>query len=94
MHVAGHRVFATARNPSKLVETKAAGIETLTLDVLSDDSIKQCVGKVCQLTGGSLDMLVDNAGATYYFPLSETWAGRGMLFVTRAGMSLRLLQVC
>ena len=70
-HAAGHRVFATARNPAKLANANAAGIETLTLDVLSDTSIKKCVADVRQLTSGSLDILVNNAGANYPTPLAD-----------------------
>lgn len=70
-HAAGHRVFATARNPTKLSNVKAAGIETLTLDVLSDSSIEKCVAEVRQLTGGNLDILVNNAGANYFTPLVD-----------------------
>jgi 1-acylglycerone phosphate reductase len=72
LHAAGHhRVFATARNPSKLGNVKAAGIETLLLDVLSETSIGNCVVELRKLTGGSLDMLINNAGATYYTPLVD-----------------------
>ena len=42
------------------------GIETLTLDVLSDSSIAACVSKL-----SSLDILVNNAGAQYTMPVSD-----------------------
>jgi 1-acylglycerone phosphate reductase len=71
LHGTGHRVFATARNPAKLANAKAAGIETVILDVLSESSIEKCVAEVRELTGGSLDVLVNNAGATYYSPLAD-----------------------
>lgn len=70
-HATGYRVFATARNTTKLANVKAVGIETLALDVLSDSSIEECVGEVRQLTGGSLDILVNNAGATYPTSLAD-----------------------
>jgi NAD(P)-dependent dehydrogenase (short-subunit alcohol dehydrogenase family) len=50
---------------------KAAGIEALTMDVLSDTSIKKCVAEVRHLTGGSLDILVNNAGAQHPTPLAD-----------------------
>ncbi|OLN87393.1 NADPH-dependent 1-acyldihydroxyacetone phosphate reductase 3 [Colletotrichum chlorophyti] len=68
---AGWRVFATARNPSKLSQTTAAGIEALQLDVKSDASISACVSQVAELTGGSLDALLNNAGAGYCMPLMD-----------------------
>jgi len=71
LHSKGFRVFATARNPSKLSDSKAAGIEIITLDVLSETSIANAVAEVRKLTGGSLDMLINNAGATLAAPLAD-----------------------
>ncbi|KAK5307916.1 hypothetical protein LTR99_000888 [Exophiala xenobiotica] len=73
LHKTGHfRVFATARNLSKLSDVKAAGIETLSLDVLSTPSIEACVLEVRALTNGTLDMLVNNAGAGSFGALTDT----------------------
>ncbi|KAK5467933.1 hypothetical protein LTS15_000906 [Exophiala xenobiotica] len=73
LHKTGHfRVFATARNLSKLSDVKAAGIETLSLDVLSTPSIEACVLEVRALTNGTLDRLVNNAGASYFGALFDT----------------------
>ena len=71
LHQSGWRVFATARNPSKMSSVTAAGIETLTLDVQSQDSLSQCVASVAQLTGGTLDALVNNAGGGLSMPISD-----------------------
>lgn len=68
-HKRGDRVLATARNPAKMASLTALGIETLKLDVLSDESIKACVEEVSALTGGKLNMLVNNAGAGYSMPI-------------------------
>lgn len=62
---AGLHVYATARNPSKMTQLTSLGIETLTLDVLSDSSIAACVSKL-----DKLDILVNNAGACYSMPVS------------------------
>lgn len=70
LHRSGYRVIATARNLTKLEQTTAAGIEHLQLDVLSPESISNCVRSVEQLTG-RLDLLVNNAGAGYAMPLSD-----------------------
>jgi 1-acylglycerone phosphate reductase len=61
-HARGLRVIATARNLSKIEHFKATGIETLELDVVSAESIKRCVTKVSEMTGGSLDILLNNSG--------------------------------
>ncbi|KAH8880854.1 NAD(P)-binding protein [Thozetella sp. PMI_491] len=70
-HKAGWRVFASARNMAKLKNAVAAGIETVQLDVGSDESVAAAVAQVKELTGGSLDTLVNNAGAGYCLPLLD-----------------------
>ncbi|KAI1777843.1 IBR finger domain protein [Hypoxylon cercidicola] len=70
-HKAGWRVFASARNMEKLNQAEAAGIETVQLDLSSDESIASSVSAVKELTGGSLDALVNNAGAAYNMPLMD-----------------------
>lgn len=70
-HTSGLRVIATARNPSKTAHLKALGIETLTLDVTSQESIQSCVKEVSELTGGSLDILLNNSGGGYHLPLTD-----------------------
>ena len=70
-HKAGYRVFATARNPSKMAALRAMSIETLTLDVLSEESISACVSEVTKLTRGTLNVLLNNAGAQYMMPISD-----------------------
>ncbi|KAI1198791.1 hypothetical protein F5X97DRAFT_298281 [Nemania serpens] len=70
-HKAGWRVFASARNPAKLRDTEAAGITSIQLDVSSDESIASAATQIQTLTGGSLDALVNNAGAAYSLPLMD-----------------------
>jgi 1-acylglycerone phosphate reductase len=67
----GHHVIATARNPAKIKHFEALSIQTLSLDVLSSDSIKQCVSDVAAHTNGSLDMLINNSGGGYSMPLAD-----------------------
>lgn len=69
-HSRGYRVFATARNPNKMAHFHALGIETLVLDVLSQDSIKAAVEQVSKLTD-KLDILVNNSGGGYSMPLID-----------------------
>ncbi|KAI1771462.1 NAD(P)-binding protein [Hypoxylon cercidicola] len=65
-HKAGYHVYATARDPTKMAQLESQGIETLTLDTLSADSIAECVGKV-----PSLDILVNNAGKMFNMPVVD-----------------------
>ncbi|PVH97428.1 dehydrogenase [Periconia macrospinosa] len=70
-HNYGWRVFATARNLAKLKYAADIGIETIQLDTVSADSIDNAVSTLSKLTGGSLDMLLNNAGAGYSMPLLD-----------------------
>ena len=65
-HEAGLHVYATARNPAKMSRLTSLGIETLTLDVLSESSIAACVSKL-----PSLDILINNAGASFLMPVVD-----------------------
>jgi short-subunit dehydrogenase len=69
-HKHGDHVFATARNPNKMASLESMGIETLQLDVLSEESIKTAVEQVSR-TNNSLDILVNNAGQGYSTPLLD-----------------------
>ncbi|CAH0037185.1 unnamed protein product [Clonostachys rhizophaga] len=70
----GFRVFATLRSLSKAGTLgEMEGVELLELDVTSDESIHQCTKAVEKLTGGSLDILVNNAAANnYVIPLLDS----------------------
>ncbi|KAK5083528.1 hypothetical protein LTR05_006030 [Lithohypha guttulata] len=71
-HKTGHRVIATARDLSKLSETRSAGIEELQLDVTSSESIAKCAESLTKITNGSLDLLINNAGGTDNSPMMDT----------------------
>lgn len=62
-HRKGLRVFATARNVSKIEHLKKLGLDILSLDVTDPTSIKMAVEAVTLETGGTLDYLVNNSGA-------------------------------
>ncbi len=64
-------MFASARDPKKLKEVKATDIELIQLDVLSIESIEVAVPQVSQLTDGSLDSMVNNAGQGYCMPFTD-----------------------
>ena len=72
-HQRGFYVFATARNPSKTADlAELSDIEILELDVTVPKTIAQCKEIVGKRTGGSLDVLVNNAGVEFNSPLLDT----------------------
>ena len=62
----GWTVFATARKESTLSQLKEAGCHTLELDVCSDNSVSQAAQKLVTLTGGRVDLLINNVRATHF----------------------------
>lgn len=58
----GFRVFATARSLKSITNLEEKGVETLTLDVTSRESITALKAEISNRTGGNLDMLFNNAG--------------------------------
>ncbi|KAH8901409.1 short-chain dehydrogenase/reductase [Thozetella sp. PMI_491] len=70
----GYHVFATARNVSKISKALSdkANVTVMPLDVLSSESIAAAVERVNEVTGGRLDVLVNNSGATLIAPALDT----------------------
>jgi NAD(P)-dependent dehydrogenase (short-subunit alcohol dehydrogenase family) len=66
----GYRVFAAGRSERKRQELDAfaaerkLAIETIEMDVCSDDSVKSAVGSVL-VKAGAIDVLINNAGIGY-----------------------------
>ncbi|KAK8105671.1 NAD(P)-binding protein [Apiospora kogelbergensis] len=69
-HDAGHHVYATARDPVKLKPLADRGITTIPLDISSSVSIQSAVAAVSELST-SLDILVNNAAASYSMPVAD-----------------------
>ena len=61
-HSKGHRVFATARRLEAMSSLSSAGIECLAMDVTDIVSLQSAKEEVEKKTGGTLDVLVNNAG--------------------------------
>lgn len=68
----GFRVFATGRTLSKIQHLLAEGIEVIELDVLDSQSIEKAVGIVSGMTSGTLDILINNAGAGMLIVMRES----------------------
>jgi 1-acylglycerone phosphate reductase len=72
LHGRGYRVFATARDLTKTEHLAKMGLDVLQLDVADPVAIDEAVAHVREITGGKLDMLVNNAGASYHAPVLDT----------------------
>ncbi|KAF7545250.1 hypothetical protein G7Z17_g9317 [Cylindrodendrum hubeiense] len=72
-HQRGHRVFASGRTKDEIDPSFAdIGIETLILDVTSTESIDSAVRTIRAKTGGTLDILINNAGVIHVMPFADT----------------------
>ena len=58
----GWRVIASARKPEDVGRLKADGFDAVQLDVADSACIQQALAEILDLTGGTLDALVNNAG--------------------------------
>ena len=69
----GLRTFATSRDTSTINDTLASlpNVHVLQLDVTSATSVDKAVQAVLDETGGSLNYLVNNAGAGYKIDLVD-----------------------
>ncbi|KAH0377665.1 hypothetical protein KCU92_g9112, partial [Aureobasidium melanogenum] len=68
------RVFATLREPAKAGNSLSShpDIQILPLEVTNSSSIASCASMVERETGGTLDVLVNNAGMMFVMPLLDT----------------------
>jgi 1-acylglycerone phosphate reductase len=57
----GCHVIVTARNISLIQHMQGPSVSVLELDVTKPSSIAECKEKVTELTGGKLDILINNA---------------------------------
>ncbi len=68
----GHQVLATARNPAKLDDLKAAGAKLYELDVTWDFSRIQAAIDLMHKDAGRIDILINSAGYILEGALEET----------------------
>jgi len=64
-HAKGLRVFAASRRLDSMERLSAMGIDTLELDVTDANAIQRVRDEIAALTGGKLDILMNNAGRSY-----------------------------
>ncbi|KAK8032108.1 short-chain dehydrogenase/reductase [Apiospora arundinis] len=71
-HLRGHRVIASGLSETLLEPLRDLGLETMVMDVTSESSISEAVSYVSKLTGGRLDILINNAGLLHIMPFADT----------------------
>lgn len=73
-HAEGAQVFATGRDRGRLEASldESDGLFLVTLDVTNESQCEDAVKEVLDETGGTLDVLVNNAGATIRGTIEET----------------------
>ncbi|KAK8040972.1 short-chain dehydrogenase/reductase [Apiospora phragmitis] len=69
-HLRGHRVIASGLSEALLEPLRELGLETVVMDVTSEFSIRDAV--VSKVTGGKLDILINNAGLLHIMPFADT----------------------
>jgi len=60
LHARGYRVFASVKQEKDVAALRAAGLESLVLDLRAPDSIRAAVEEVLARTGGQLYALINN----------------------------------
>ena len=70
-HRQGLHVIATARRLEAIDDLRALGMTTLRLDVTDKEAIRNVRDEVEELTGGRLDVLVNNAGFGYTVAVTD-----------------------
>jgi NAD(P)-dependent dehydrogenase (short-subunit alcohol dehydrogenase family) len=77
---AGYKVFATMRNPESattlklIIKEESLSITIASMDVDSDESVKQCIDAILQ-ENGFIDVLVNNAGIEQHGSIEELEIG-------------------
>jgi NAD(P)-dependent dehydrogenase (short-subunit alcohol dehydrogenase family) len=61
LHKAGYQVIASCRRPKDVVALQAQGLHCVQLDLSSSESIKRGLKETLDITGGTLDVLFNNA---------------------------------
>lgn len=62
LHEAGYQVIASCRKAEDVAELKSLGLSCVQLDVTDEQSIFAAINEALKLTGGTLDVLFNNAG--------------------------------
>ncbi|ETS85827.1 hypothetical protein PFICI_03852 [Pestalotiopsis fici W106-1] len=67
----GHRVIASGLNDTLLAPFRDLGMETMAMDVTSEQSIAAAASHTSKLTDGGIDILINNAGVIQIMPMAD-----------------------
>jgi 1-acylglycerone phosphate reductase len=92
----GFTVFATARSMQKMQDLAAfSNVHLLSLDVTSPASVAAAVKEVAHKSGGTLDVLINNAGQQFVMPALDLDVDAAkQLFEVNYWAPLRMMQHC
>lgn len=71
LHAKGYFVFCAVRRPESITEMLKPGMVAVSMEVTSTESIRAAADEVAQVTGGRLDVLVNNAGTVKHRPAMD-----------------------
>ncbi len=71
----GYNVFATARCEDDVSRLNELGLNSYLLDVTKYETIHNTIEKILEITGGTLDVVFNNAGMGYGHKLEESPVG-------------------
>ncbi len=72
LHGQGYFVFCAVRRPDSIAELLQPGIVVVKLEVTDTASIEAAAAEVATVTGGTLDVLVNNAGVVKHRPAMDS----------------------
>ena len=72
LHSQGYFVFCAVRRPDSIAELLKPGMVVVKLEVTETASVEAAAAQVAAVTGGTLDVLVNNAGVVKHRPALDS----------------------
>ncbi|TQW00856.1 hypothetical protein V2A60_001897 [Cordyceps javanica] len=72
LHSQGYFVFCAVRRPDSITEILKPGMVVVKIEVTETESVETAAAQVAAVTGGTLDVLVNNAGVVKHRPAMDS----------------------